>query len=411
MPEPLWDAMTTSKPRVLFVNTRSVIGADVAVHLMLIRHLQAQGVEVHVATNRSAVDLEQTLKILNEVPGLHPLVLDLGREASGSSRNRAGRLMSVGRNGSAFVSLLRLAAYTRKHKINFVHVTDRPRDALFATALVRLGLCGSIIHVHNKWNDAIGRAAILAVKHCTRIIAISQFTRCSMLEAGLPAQKIAVCHNATDVIHFDPAVTTRGNLRAALNLASDTPLIGIVARIMLWKGHQELIEAMRAVKTAVPDAHLVIVGQTVEIPPFGGAGYEAGLHRRIAEINLTDCIHWAGWHNDMAGVMADLDILAVPSWEEPFGLVVTEALAMQTPVVGFHSGALPEIVRHDIDGLLTPPREAAALGEALITLLQDPARRAEMGRRGRERVLEAFTPQYQAAAMASIYHQALKSKQ
>ena len=393
------------------MNTRSVIGADVAVHLMLIRHLQAQGVEVHVATNRNAVDLTQTLAILNEVPGLQPLVLDLGRESSGSIASRAGRLKGIGRNAGALVSLFRLAGYARKHKIHFAHVTDRPRDCLFATALVRMGLCGSIIHVHNKWNDSIGRAAIFAVRHCTRIIAISQFTRASMLEAGLPSSKIAICHNATEVKQFDPAVTPRGHLRAALNLTSDTPLIGIIARIMLWKGHQELIEAMRAVKNAVPNAHLAIIGSTVEIPPYGGAEFEANLRGRIQELDLTDCIHWAGWHDDMPGIIADLDILAVPSWEEPFGLVVTEALAMQTPVVGFHSGALPEIVRNGVDGILTPPRDTSALGDALIALLQNPARRIEMGLRGRERILEAFTPQHQAAEMAAIYRQALKEEQ
>ena len=406
MSETPQDTPFASRPRVLFVNTRSVVGADVAVHLLLIQHLQAQGVETHVATNRNAVDVEQTLTLLRGVPGLRYLSMDLGRENTGS-RSLPGRLLGLGRNAGAFASLAKLARYARQHKIDFIHVTDRPRDALFATALTRLTRCGSIVHVHNKWNDSIGRAAMLAVKHCTRIIAISQFTRGSMLDAGLPARKIAVCHNATDIEQFDPDTTPRGALRALLNLNSDTPLIGIVARIMLWKGHQELIEAMRAVKDAIPNAQLAIIGQTVEIPPYGGAKFDADLRARITELGLADCVHWAGWHDNMAGIMTDLDVLAVPSWEEPFGLVVTEALAMRTPIVGFDSGALPEIVRNGMDGLLTPPRDASALGEALITLLQDPARRIEMGKQGRERVLSDFTPQHQAAAMASIYRNAL----
>ena len=124
-------------------------------------------------------------------------------------------------------------------------------------------------------------------------------------------------------------------------------------------------------------------------------------------MRLNDCIHWSGWHDDMPGIMADLDILAVPSWEEPFGLVVTEALAMQTPVVGFASGALPEIIENGIEGLLTPSRDADALADALIALLQDSSRREEMGKRGRARVLAQFTPQQQAQRMADIYRQAL----
>ena len=70
MPRPPQAAQPNSQPRVLFVNTRSVAGADVAVHLSLIQHLGAQGIEVHVATNRNAVDLTQTLDILKSVAGL-----------------------------------------------------------------------------------------------------------------------------------------------------------------------------------------------------------------------------------------------------------------------------------------------------------------------------------------------------
>lgn len=407
MPRPPQAAQSNSQPRVLFVNTRSVAGADVAVHLSLIQHLGAQGIDVHVATNRNAIDFAQTLEILKSVAGLKPLALDLGRETAGSGGNLAAKSTNALRNVGAAVSLARLAVYIRKHRIDFVHVTDRPRDALFATALVRMGVCKSIVHVHNKWNDGIGRAAMLAVKHCTRIIAISQFTRCSMLDGGLPDAKVAVCHNATDTTRFDPLRVMRGELRSRLNLKPDTPLIGIVARIMLWKGHQELIEAMRLVKTAVPNAHLAIIGRTVDMPPYGGQEFERGLRQRISELNLEDCVHWSGWHDDMPGIMADLDILAVPSWEEPFGLVVTEALAMQTPVVGFASGALPEIIENGTEGLLTPARNTDALADALIALLQDSSRREEMGKRGRERVLAQFTPQQQAQRMADIYRQAL----
>ncbi len=71
------------KPRVLFVNTRSALGADVAVHLALIQNFDPERVEVHIATNRHSVDLEKTLRILRAVPHLKILVCDLGHEVAG----------------------------------------------------------------------------------------------------------------------------------------------------------------------------------------------------------------------------------------------------------------------------------------------------------------------------------------
>jgi glycosyltransferase involved in cell wall biosynthesis len=108
--------------------------------------------------------------------------------------------------------------------------------------------------------------------------------------------------------------------------------------------------------------------------------------------------------------MADFDVLAVPSWEEPFGLVVTEGMAMEKPVVSFTSGALPEIVTDGIEGLLVPPKDTEALADALVALLQNPTRCAEMGKRGRARVISEFTPRRQAGDVARIYRRILKGE-
>ena len=105
--------------------------------------------------------------------------------------------------------------------------------------------------------------------------------------------------------------------------------------------------------------------------------------------------------------MRDLDVLAMPSWEEPFGLAVTEAMAMKTPVVGFASGALPEIVNVGEEGILVPARDVAALAAALTKLLRDPDLRCGMGRKGRERVMADFSPGRQAEEVATIYQTVL----
>ncbi|MCS6775624.1 MAG: glycosyltransferase family 4 protein [Chloroherpetonaceae bacterium] len=397
------------KPRVLFVNTRSALGADVAVHLELIRNFDPAQVEVHIATNRNAVDLEKTLGILKQVPHLNLLVCNLGYEVTGKSRGKLSKMASLFRNLGAMVSLLRLAWYVRTRGIDILHATDRPRDALFSTLLARLTGTRNIIHVHIKWYPEIGRATTWALQECTGVLAISQFVRQSLIDGGVPPHKIYTALNATDTRDFDPERVPRGFLRQRYHLSEDTPLIGIVARIMLWKGHMELVEALAKVRQILPNVRLAIVGRTDALAASGDT-YEHQVRRRIAELGLEAHVIWTGWLDAMPEVMADLDVLAVPSWEEPFGLVVTEAMAMQRPVVGFASGALPEILTDGVEGLLVPARDTEALADALIALLQDPERRREMGRRGRMRVLTQFTPRRQAEDVERIYRNVLNGE-
>lgn len=391
------------KLRVLFVNTRSRIGADVAVHLTLIQNFSADEVEVHLVTNRSAVDVEKMRALMAHLPHVRLQIADLGHEISSERLSRVGKTLSGLKNLGAIISVLRLAGYVRRHRIDVLHTTDRPRDALFTTLLARLTGCPYLLHLHIMWQPQIGRWTNMALKRCSGVLAISEFTRRSLLDGGIPDDKIHTVLNAIDPTQFNPEKITPGLLRREWGVGKSTLLIGIVARMIVWKGHMELIEALAKVNTAFPDVRLVIVGALTPEGSVGSSPYEEALKQRICELDLTAQVIWAGWHDNMPAVMSDLDVLAVPSWEEPFGLVVTEAMAMERPVVGYRSGGLPEIITEGVEGLLVPPKDTTALADALMTLLRDSQLRAEMGRRGRRRVLKQFNPQRQCAEVAEVY--------
>lgn len=389
------------QPRVLFLNTRSALGADVAVHLSLIQNFDPEKVAVFLATNRNSVDLNATLEAVRTAPKSGVLVYDLGHELS--AKGGVGKLWNGLKNTGALVSLLRLAQFVRRERIGLLHTTDRPRDAALTTLLARLTGARTVLHLHNKWHPRIGRAAIWAAREAVAVIAISQFTRQSLIDGGVPAGKIFTTYNATDTAQFNPATVRRGALRERLGISAGTPLIGIAARVIVWKGHLDLVEAFAKVLSAVPGAHLAIVGRESRPDPNGDEGYAGKVRRRIWELGLDERVHWAGWQEAMPEIMADLDVTALPSWEEPFGLVVTESMAMERPVVGYRSGALPEIITDGVEGLLVPRGDIDALADALVQLLKDPARREEMGRRGRERVLKQFAPRRQAEEVEGLY--------
>jgi glycosyltransferase involved in cell wall biosynthesis len=394
------------KVRVLFVNTRSALQADVAVHLTLIQNFDPAEVVAFIATNRNSVDLDKTLHELAVLPPTQRLVMDLGHEMAISRGGKGGKVTRMLRNLGLVAALARLVWFVKRHKIDVIHSTDRPRDALVATLLSRLTGCPNVIHMHIAWYPELGRLTQMGLERCRATLAISQFVRHTLVEGGVPAAKIYTVLNATAPDRFDPRTTPCGRLRADLGLSPETPLIGIVARVILWKGHRELIQALAGIREQIPDVHLAIVGHE-DLAASSGVQFSAELRQLVADLGLKQCVHWVGWRDDAAQVIADLDVVAVPSWAEPFGLVVTEAMSMQRPLVGCHSGGLPEIVTDGVEGVLVPPRDPAALATALLALLKDPDLRVKMGQRGRERVCRQFTPARQAREMAEVYRRIL----
>jgi glycosyltransferase involved in cell wall biosynthesis len=105
--------------------------------------------------------------------------------------------------------------------------------------------------------------------------------------------------------------------------------------------------------------------------------------------------------------MAALDVFAMPSWEEPFGMVFLEAMAMKKPVVAWNSGGAPEVIVDGVTGFVVAPHDTASLAGALTRLLQDPTLRRRYGEAGRRRVEETFTPQRMCQDMLAVYRAAL----
>ncbi len=389
------------KPRVLFVNTRSGLGADVAVHLTLIEHLNPDEIDVFVATNRHSVDLDATLHWLAKAPRAQVTLCDLGQELSGD--NRVSKAFSVFRNVPALFTLLRLARMVRRERITVLHTTDRPRDAAFTTILGWLTGAAVVLHVHLKWEQGIGRAAEWAARHARAVVGISRFTCQSMLDGGIPADRVYLAYNATDPDRFDPAVVPAGTLRSRIGVGAKVPLVGILGRLIPAKGHLDLISAFAKVRAAIPEARLVIMGRLTKSDASAPEDFVDRLRRRASELQITGSVDWVEWSNDVPAVMTDLDVLVVPSWEEPFGLVVTECMAMERPVVGYDTGALPELIRNGLEGELVPRGDTEALANALVTLLGDSPARAAMGQRGRQRVISEFSPRRQADRVTTLY--------
>ena len=172
-----------------------------------------------------------------------------------------------------------------------------------------------------------------------------------------------------------------------------------VCRLFGAKGPEELIRALAIVHREQPDARLVVVGDD---GPMQGA-YLRHLVNLVHEVGLDDHVVFTGRRTDVARLLAAADVYAMPSFDEPFGLVYLEAMAMALPVVALDNGGTPEVVEHGRSGLLSAPGDIEALAANVATLLREPELRERMGRYGRRRVEERFTIERMARDTAAVY--------
>jgi glycosyltransferase involved in cell wall biosynthesis len=171
-------------------------------------------------------------------------------------------------------------------------------------------------------------------------------------------------------------------------------------RLSRYKGQMELVEAMPAIIRACPQAQFVFAGgdtsEVGDLPTSGVPSMRAVLSARIADLGVdahARFVHYSGPGTDeeMAKLFAAADVVVVPSWAEPFGLVVIEAMAAGTAVVGAAAGGIPESIVDGETGLLVPPRRPDAIAAAVASLLADPDRRVRMGQAGQRHAWARFT--------------------
>jgi glycosyltransferase involved in cell wall biosynthesis len=391
----------TEKIGILFLHAQEDFGADAAVHADIMRHLDRDRFEVHVACTAGDGEHEpMPLGIMRSIPGLRVRPTQflpwVGRDVA----KLATVIPSLWAAPGDFWNLRR---YVKANHIRIIHSTDRPRNAVYGVALGKLTGAKSVVHVHVKWSDAYSRSARWGVQKADAIFGISKYVTGTVIDMGRSAADVRTVLNGIDPRRWDPS-TDGASLRRELNIPLQAPLLASVSRLFSWKGHRELLQAFALARVQHPSLRLMIVGEDVNGP---NGAYIRELKQLTLQLNVADAVIFTGGRNDIPRVMAACDIFTLPSFEEPFGLVFLEAMAMQRPVIAIENGGTPEVIDNGLSGLLSAPWDIQALAANIMKLVANSDLRRRLGEHGRERVLNYFNTQRMADETARAYESVL----
>jgi glycosyltransferase involved in cell wall biosynthesis len=253
----------------------------------------------------------------------------------------------------------------------------------FRHALINRCNRGSLARSALTWLESSVTHMAGGLDSVNKFIAVSDFVRNTVVEMGVPSDKVAVVPNFTDYEAVTP------------NFGHDNYFL-CYGRLEAGKGLLPLLEAFRA----LPSLRLVVAG----------AGSQAGELARYVTANQMSNVEFRGFCSgpELSSLIGGATAIVCPSLAaETFGLTIIEAFAHGKPVIASRIGAFPEVVSDGESGTLVPPGDVAALVEAIQHLASDELGRRFMALAARDRVVNHFGPDTHMASLRAVYDSVL----
>lgn len=298
--------------------------------------------------------------------------------------------------------LRRFVHYLQEHEIDLLHTHDFYTNvfgmagATFGRApLVRIASRRETGGMRSRAQMFIQQRAFVRAH---AVVANAEAVRRELIAEGVSAEKVKTIHNGLDLTRVTPPVELdRADALAQLGLADAIPrkLVTIVANMRHpVKDHRTFLRAAKRVHAEVADAAFVLAGEGELLEPLRGFA---------AELGLSQDTFFIGRCARIAELLAVSEVCVLSSTHEGFSNSILEYMAASCPVVVTDVGGAREAVVNEETGYLVPPGDDEAMAAWIISLLRDPSRAVEMGRRGRHVVEERFSCETQLSRTEELY--------
>jgi len=327
---------------------------------------------------------------------------ELPRELQDRYRANGVEVTAIDYEKGALHYFRELGKIVKQYEIGAVHIAFFDYFSLIAWLARLNGVRCIVYHARNggvlrarSWKRFLLRLRTrVMTQPVSQVIAISEYLKEVLTEAGVPQNKIVVVYHGIDLECFSPAPGARARLVRELSILPSEIILASVGDLKPIKNPQILVEACGELARRQVGVRLVVAGD---------GEMEAELAALSRTLGIADRIHWLGHRADPASLLQGCDIFLLASVGEAFGLVLPEAMACCVPVVASRSGGIVEIVEDGQTGVLVPPLHAEAFADAIQKLAEDEGLRRGMGLRGLERVRREFGLERCVEETAGIY--------
>lgn len=273
------------------------------------------------------------------------------------------------------VAAIRFAVYLLRHRPNIVHFF-LPVAYIFGTPAAVISRCHIRIMSRRNQNNYqrnsfwIRFIEKLWHRRMSAVLGNSKSVVAQLLEEGVESSRLHLIYNGVDFSPFRSELSF--GARNRLGLSEDALVLVIVANLIRYKGHADLLRALARIKGQLPENWVLLCAGRDD-----GIGSE--LQNMVQDLGLTGRVHWMGSVEDIPTLLATADIALLTSHEEGFSNAILEYMATGLPAIVTDVGGNAEAVVHNQVGLVVPPHDPVALSEAILRLAQDPALRRQFG--------------------------------
>lgn len=275
----------------------------------------------------------------------------------------------------------------RKHKVDLIH-SHLPAQNFYSCIVGAVTHTKTLAMYHGpveiEWSQNLkGRLRLWFVRVTTDgVVVVCDLVRQLLAQRGFDKDRISLVYNGIDssayTAHRQPW------LRRELGLPGDQKLIGMIANVRPSKGYDVFVRACAEVCKRHSDVTFLAVGDVDE-------HVAAPIKLVHEQLSLGNRFRFLGFRTDVSRILKELDVFVLASTSEGMPLAILEAMAAGKPVISTNCGGIPEVVDHERTGLLVPPSNHSALGEAISSLLADSEYSRKLGEQAQDKFYKEFT--------------------